>query len=228
MASITRRAASAIAQFFASAADPGGTTGLVKVYQKSGQLYVQVPAGNVYQITPANGPTAFPEWVAVDVMTPAAAGGTVSFKTGGNGSQNYAVNGNSDLWYKVTWDLAMSGGTTTLQLNAANTNQTTQRLRGDNTTVAAGQLASNAIIANAPRASGEWICRRTNTGASRVGTMLRISQTPASTADQIEIAGFIYDDSATNITSIDFLTSGADTITGQIVLWKKGPFSWEV
>lgn len=227
MASFFRRAAGAIAQFF-STTDPGGTTGLVKVYQKSGQLYAQVPAGSVYQITPINGPSSFAEWVPIDVLTPSAATGTISFKTGGNGSQNYAVDGNTDLWYKVTWDVAISAGSCTLQLNAASTNQSSQRLRGDNTTVTSNQTATNAVIANAPRSSGEWICRRTNTGATRVGTMLRIAQTAASTADQIEICGWLYNDSATNITSIDFLMSGADTITGQIVLWKKGLFPWEV
>lgn len=162
-------------------------------------------------------------------MTLAAASGTVSFKSGGNGSQNYAVNGDTDLWYKVTWDIAVSaGGTVTLQFNGGgNTNQTSQRLRGDNVTVTAQQTASNAILANAPRASGEWICRRINTGATRVGTMLRISQTVASTADQIETCGWLFDDSASNITAIDFAIQAANTVTGQIVLWKKGLFSWE-
>lgn len=233
MASFARRARSAISGFFSSTGDPGATTGIVKLYQKSGQLYCQTPTA-VSQLTPLKAATAFPEWVAVDEMTLAGTTGTtVSFKSGGNGSQNYAVNGDVDLWYKLTWDLTgnASGCGVRVQFNGGgDTNQTEQRMNAANTTIAAAQSSNNANLANSSgascRNSGEWICRRMNTGVTRTGTCFRNSQVPASTADQLEIDGWLFNDSASNITAIDLVVS-LGSATGQIVLWKRAPFSWE-
>lgn len=220
--------------FFASTGDPGATTGIVKVYQKSGNLFAQVPATNVYQITPVSAPSAHSEWLAVDEMTLSAATGNKTFKSGGDGSQNYAVNGDTDLWYRLTWDLTggASGLGAVIQFNnAGSTNQTIQTMQGLNAVASAAQVATNFTLGGlgtaAGRNAGEWICRRTNTSAIRTGYAYRITQIPASATDQLIVGGWLYNDSATNITEIDINITAGDA-TGQIVLWKKAPFPWEI
>lgn len=173
------------------------------------------------------------EWVAVDEMTLAGASGTQSFKSGGAGSRNYAVNGDADLWYRLTWDLTGSaaGLGASIQFNAGGTtNQTTQTMTALNAVASAAQVATNFVIGGLgsanDRNAGEWICRRVNTGATRVGYAYRITQVPASPTDQLVLGGWLFNDSASNLVAIDIaITVG--TATGQIVLWKKAPFPWE-
>lgn len=162
-------------------------------------------------------------WILVDRIV-ASAATDVSFSSTGGSVRQYPVNGNIDGGYKLRWDLigsAAFGLNVQIRMNGVNTNQNfatntaAAGAVGGNTGTATGVLGTTASVSQ--ECVGEWACERSATGAMRAFRTIYYDRS------NVGIVSGVWNDSATNITSIQLLRTGSTTFTGTIKLYVKNP-----
>jgi len=164
-------------------------------------------------------------WVLVDVLRATNSTSAV-FGAAGDSVRQYPINGNLDLGYKMTWGgvCTVTGSGINIRLNSAATNQivASSHVVGGG---AGGDNASQIIgIMSPPLAvndsfTGDWVMEKPATGTLREAFFRYGSGNTSLLGEGVGR----FQDTVTNITSIQLLCLVGQRFTGTVRLYVKNP-----
>jgi hypothetical protein len=169
--------------------------------------------------TGGGGATLKARWVLVDYYIATGDETVVTWSSSGTGSQQHAVNGDTDKGYMfefLTKGDDVSGCSGTIRLNGATTDQTYSHRAGVSALSegnagmgdCGGTSSVDAMVA------GVWIMDSAVTGETRQCRSERVMTAPVNGTALMVTTVAEYDDSSTNITIIDFTCTVGNFVSG--------------